>query len=160
MLKSTEFRIWNFNFLCVCACMHVPEHVSQNMCRSQTTFGGSVLLLPLDFLVWGLGYQAHCQAFSPTELPPWCWITLKVWSLEIGLLALTLRRPGATGKLSHLKPMSPPLVIKAQKLGIVSSRQQPSVPCAHTWSCGLVTRSGLHLCPSATIVTLVNRKGV
>lgn len=144
--------------------MHILEYVSQNMCKTQTTFEGSVLILPLDFQVWGLCYQAQWQASLPTEHLSGAELCLKEWSLEIGLLALTSSRPGAMGKSSCLKPIFPHLVIKACKhgmLGIVSGIRQPSctVQCSYLklW---LSHRFTLILCSSVMIATLVNRISV
>lgn len=140
--------------------MHVLEYVSQNMCRSQTTLEGSVLILPLEFHVWGLCYQAQWQASLPTEHLSGAELCLKVWSLEIGLLALTSSRPGAR----CLKPIFPHLVIKACKhgmLGIVSGIRQPSCTVQNPYLKLLLSHGfTLILCSSLMIATLVNRIGV
>lgn len=121
--------------------MHVCMHACTWVCHRTCVEVRPHLKAVFHFCHWIFWYEAWVIRLIGKHLHllsylPGAELCLKVWSLEISLLALTLRRPGATGKLSHLKPMSPPLVIKTQKhgmLSMVSSQQQPSVPCAYPY---------------------------
>jgi hypothetical protein len=148
MLKSTEFRIQNFNVLHVC--VHACTYLS--ICHRTCVEVRPLLEAVFRFCHWIFRYGAWVIRLSGKHLHPLSYLSgaelhLKVWSLGIGLLAFTLSRPGAMGKSSCLKPVFPHLVIKACKHGMVSivlGMCQPSAPCTQTWSCCLVIDSALY----------------